>query len=173
MRQAGQSWVLASASTVRGTLRAQGMIGDEGTLNLMLVNQASEIERACTAVEEFVSGRGLSSEVGYAVALTLDEIIANVIRYGYEDGDEHIIRVRVWLDDDILSAQVADDGKPFNPLLKPAPDLDLPIDQRPIGGLGIHIMRTMMDDIEYRRLNGQNVLTVRKRVERVDPGTFA
>jgi len=147
------------------------MIGDEGTLSLMLVNQATEIERACVAAEEFAEDLGLSSEVGYAMALTLDELLANVIRHGYEDPDEHVIRVRVWLDADVLSIQVADDGKPFNPLLAPEPDLDLPIEQRPVGGLGIHIIRTMMDDIEYSRTNGQNLLTVRKRVDRVEPDT--
>jgi anti-sigma regulatory factor (Ser/Thr protein kinase) len=142
-------------------------------LTLMLVNQPREIERACTAVEEFVAAQGLSSDVGYALALTLDEAVANVIRHGYADDAEHIIRVRLWLEGDLLSVQVADDAKAFNPLLAPEPDLALPIEQRPIGGLGVHIMRTMMDDIEYRRTNGQNLLTLRKRVARVDPDTVA
>lgn len=145
------------------------MIGDEGTLTLMLVNQASEIERACAAVEAFVEDQGLSSETGYAFALTLDEVLANVIRHGFDDPDEHIIRVRLWLDADVLSMQVADDARAFNPLLAPEPDLDLPIEQRQPGGLGIHIIRTMMDDLDYRRLNGQNVLTLRKRVPRAEP----
>jgi anti-sigma regulatory factor (Ser/Thr protein kinase) len=149
------------------------MSGRPPNLTMMLVNQASEIERACTAAEDFASGNGLSSEVGYALALTLDEVVANVIRHGFEDPDEHIIRVRLWLDDDLLSVQVADDGKAFNPLLAPEPDLDLPIDQRPVGGLGIHIMRTMMDDLEYKRVNGQNLLTLRKRVARIEPDTVA
>ena len=80
---------------------------------------------------------------------------------------------RLWLDQDLLSIQVADDGVAFNPLLAPEPDLDLAIDQRPVGGLGIHLMRTMMDDLEYKRVNGQNLLTVRKRVDRIEPDTVA
>ena len=149
------------------------MSGENGSLTLMLVNQPREIERACTAAEEFAAAQGLSSEVGYALALTLDEAVANVIRHGYEDADEHVIRVRLWLDQDLLSVQVADDGVAFNPLRAPAPNLDLPIEQRPVGGLGIHIMRTMMDDLEYTRVNGQNLLTLRKRVARVEPDTVA
>ena len=145
------------------------MGGENAHLSLMLVNQPKEIERACTAAEEFVAAQHLSGEVGYALALTLDEVVANVIRHGFDDNDEHIIRVRLWLEADLLSVQVADDGKPFNPLLAPDPDLELPIEQRQPGGLGIHIIRTMMDDIEYRRTNGQNLLTLRKRVERIEP----
>ena len=142
-------------------------------LTLMLVNQPKEIERACTAVEDFAAAQHLSQEVGYALALTLDEVVANVIRHGYDDTDEHVIRVRLWLEDDLLTMQVGDDGRPFNPLLAPEPDLERPIEQRPVGGLGIHIIRTMMDDIEYRRTNGQNLLTLRKRVDRVEPDTVA
>jgi len=80
---------------------------------------------------------------------------------------------RLWLDQDLLSIQVADDGVAFNPLLAPEPDLDLAIDQRPVGGLGIHLMRTMMDDLEYKRVNGQNLLTLRQRVAGVGPETVA
>jgi len=149
------------------------MSGDSAHLTLMLVNQLREVERARTAVEEFVAVQGLSSDAGYALTLTLDEVVMNVIRHAYQDADEHVIRLRLWLDQDLLSVQVADDGVAFNPLLAPAPDLGLPIDQRPIGGLGIHIMRTMMDDIEYKRVNGQNLLTLRKRVTRIGPDTVA
>ena len=149
------------------------MNGENASLTLTLVNQPSEIERACTAVEEFVAARGLSPDVGYALALTLDEVVANVIRHGYAGTDEHTIRVRLWHEPDMLTMQVEDDAKAFNPLLAPPPDLDVPIDRRPIGGLGIHIMRTMMDDLEYKRVNGQNLLTVRKRVDRIEPDTVA
>jgi anti-sigma regulatory factor (Ser/Thr protein kinase) len=149
------------------------MSAENAHLTLMLVNQPKEIERACTVVEEFVAAQRLSGETGYALALTLDEVVANVIRHGYDDDAEHIIRVRLWLEGDLLSVQVADDGVAFNPLLAPDPDLTLPIEQRPVGGLGIHIIRTMMDDIDYRRANGQNLLTLRKRVERVEPDSVA
>jgi serine/threonine-protein kinase RsbW len=145
------------------------MSGDNAHLTMMLVNQPKEIERACAAVEEFVAAQNLSGELGYALVLTLNEVVANVIHHGYEDTEEHVIRVRLRLEGDLLSVQVADDGKAFNPLL--ASDPDLPIEQRSAGGLGIHIIRTMMDDIEYRRANGQNVLTLRKRVDRVEPDT--
>jgi anti-sigma regulatory factor (Ser/Thr protein kinase) len=160
----------ADAGRNRG---ADRMGAESSGLTLMLVNQEREIERACGAAEAFVSNHGLSADVGYALALTLHEVIANVIGHGYEDSHEHVIRVRLWLDHDQLSLQVADDGVAVNPLLMPRPDLGLPIEQRPIGGLGIHIMRTMMDDLEYKRVNGQNILTLRKRVARIDPDTVA
>jgi anti-sigma regulatory factor (Ser/Thr protein kinase) len=143
------------------------------TLTLTLVNETSEIERACTAAERFIEEQQISPEIAYAFSLTLDEVIANVIRHGITDSSRHEIRVHLWIDDDVLVMQIEDDGQAFNPLLAPAPDLDLPIEQRPIGGLGIHIMRTMMDDLEYERTDGFNILTLRKRVGRVDPGMLA
>ena len=145
----------------------------DNALTLTLVNHASEIERACALVERFVEHRNLSPEVAYVVSLTLDEVVANVIRHGYDDGAEHAIRIHVDLDGDLLTVRVEDDGREFNPLLAPVPDFDLPLEERPVGGLGIHIMRTLMDDIEYRRVDGANVLTLRKRVNRTDPGTIA
>jgi anti-sigma regulatory factor (Ser/Thr protein kinase) len=142
------------------------MSGEHAHLTLMLVNQPKEIERACSAVEEFSSVQNLSGAARRTLALMLNDVLANVIRHGYEDTDEHIIRVRLWLEADLLSVQVADDGVPFNPLLEP--ELG-----RPAGGVGIHGIRTMIDDIEYRRTNGQNLLTLRARVDRAEPDTVA
>jgi serine/threonine-protein kinase RsbW len=143
------------------------------TLTLTLVNHTSEIARALTAVEPFVQGRSLPAEVAYAVSLTIDEVVANVIRHGYDDAAEHLIRVRLQVDGDLLTILVEDDGKPFNPLLAPPPPLHLSIEERPVGGLGIHLIRTLMDEVEYRRVDGANVLTLRKRVGRPGPETMA
>ncbi|MCX6550657.1 MAG: ATP-binding protein [Acidobacteria bacterium] len=149
------------------------MADEAGRLTLTLANRTSEIERACTLVEQFANDKGLSPEAAYAVSLTLDEVLANVIRHGYDDTDEHTIGLHVSVEADVLSVRIEDDGRPFNPLLAPDPPLDLPIEERPVGGLGIHIVRTMMDELHYERVNGLNVLTLRKRVERLDPGTVA
>jgi anti-sigma regulatory factor (Ser/Thr protein kinase) len=92
----------------------------------------------------------------------LDEIVINIIAHGYDDEHEHQIRVSLALEGDILAIQVEDDGKPFNPLEVPPPNLDLPIDDRPIGGLGIFIVRSTVNEVEHRREGGRNILTMQK-----------
>ena len=104
----------------------------------------------------------LSADDIAAVNLVLDEIVINIIAHGYDDQQEHRIDVSLALEGDLLTIQVEDDGKPFNPLEAPPPNLDLPIDERPIGGLGIHIVRSTVDAIEHRREGRRNILTMQK-----------
>ena len=89
--------------------------------------------------------------------------MTNIISYVYADGAEHQIGVRVALDGDGVTVRVEDDGRAYNPLDTPTPDLQLDVEERPIGGLGVHIVRSMMDTLEYRRENDRNILTMRKR----------
>jgi anti-sigma regulatory factor (Ser/Thr protein kinase) len=110
---------------------------------------------------------GLSDDDTVTLNLILDEFVSNVIRHGYEDDDAHDIHIVIGLAGEVATIRIEDEGKPFNPLEAPPPDLDLPIEQRPIGGLGIFIARAMADTIEYRRERGRNVLTMTKTVARM------
>ena len=97
--------------------------------------------------------------------LALDEVVTNVIRYAHDDdGRQHQIVVRLALEQDVLTAQVEDEGRAFNPVEAPAPDIGASIDERPIGGLGIHLVRSVMNSVEYRREDGRNVLTMKKKL---------
>jgi len=136
------------------------------TLSVVLVNQRSEIGRLSALVDEFVEANGLSIEDGSTVHLVLDELISNVIRHAFDDDREHEVHVDLTVADDVFTLEVGDDGRPFNPLDQPPPDLTLPVEERPIGGLGIHIVRNSVDDVAYRRDGNRNVLTVRKRLSR-------
>ena len=132
-------------------------------ISIKLVNQVSEIERLSEIVNEFGQTHQLAEEALFAMNLALEEILINVIKYGYKDTDEHEIAVRLWVHDSDLAAEVEDDGAQFNPLESPPPDITKPLEERPIGGLGIHLVRTMMDKTEYRRENERNVLSVAKK----------
>ena len=100
--------------------------------------------------------------------LALDETLTNVVSYGYRDGLEHTILVRMRMLSTEharrIEVEVEDDGEPFNPLEARAPDVHATIEDRPIGGLGIYLVRRVMDDLEYRRQQGKNVLVMRKTV---------
>jgi serine/threonine-protein kinase RsbW len=132
--------------------------------SLVLVNQRSEIKRLCQFVERFGEANHLSTDETLDINLILDEIVINIIEHGAEAARQLEIHVDLALDAGTLTIQVDDDGVPFNPVDAPPPNFDLPIEQRPIGGLGIHIVRSLVDRIEHRRDDGRNVLTMTKKM---------
>ena len=133
-------------------------------LTVRLSNRLEEIERLAAAIEAFGAAHQLPDPVIFAFNLSLDEVVTNVISYAFKDVQEHPIDVRLCLMGDVLQAEVTDSGRPFNPIDVPTPDLDAPIDERRIGGLGIHIVREMMDSLEYAREGERNILRLTKRV---------
>ena len=135
-------------------------------MNVVVANDISEVNRLHSSVSQFCQKHGLSSEIEGDLSLALEEIVVNVIRYGHPEGGKHEIRVLLSLEQDCVVATVEDDGVPFNPLEAPEPDLDSPIETRPIGGLGIHLVRNITDGLAYRRNEGRNRLVMRKQVPR-------
>jgi anti-sigma regulatory factor (Ser/Thr protein kinase) len=135
------------------------------TMELTLHNRISELERVSQAVESFAEAHQVPATVLHAINLCLDEVVTNIISYAYDDQTDHQITVRLALRAGELTIEVEDDGKPFNPLTAPEPDLYKPMEERQIGGLGIHLLRNVMDDIEYRRQQDHNLLIMRKTVE--------
>jgi serine/threonine-protein kinase RsbW len=134
------------------------------TLSLTLRNRSSEVSRLVDRLEAFGAQAGLPPDVTFRLTLSLDEIVSNVIRHGFADQAEHQIAVRVDVADGLVTATVADDGEPFDPREAPVPDLDAPLEERQAGGLGMHLVRSTMDEVDYRREDGRNVLTVRTSV---------
>jgi serine/threonine-protein kinase RsbW len=135
------------------------------SISVTLVNQLSEVARLSRLVEAFGEAEGLGPEAVFSMNLALDEVVTNVIRYAHDDdGRQHPIVVRLALEQGVLTAQVEDDGRAFNPLEAPPPDTAASIDERPIGGLGIHLVRAVMNSVEYRREDGRNVLTMKKKL---------
>ncbi len=133
-------------------------------MSVTLVNDRSEVERLSRLVDAFGAAEGLQPDSIFSVSLALDEVVTNIIRYAHDDGRQHPIVVRLTLEPGVLTAEVEDDGRAFNPLEAQAPDLHASIEERPIGGLGIHLARSVMSSVEYRREAGRNVLTMKKRV---------
>ena len=136
----------------------------ERSLFALLRNDLAELQRLNQLVTEFAEHHGLPSELVFRVTLVLEEIITNVISYGYEDEMEHEISVRLSWEDPDMKIEVEDDSRPFNPLEAPPPDMVKPLAERPVGGLGIHLVREMMDKLEYRRENDKNLLVLKTRV---------
>ena len=134
---------------------------------LTLVNRSSELQRLASELERFAQNHRIPEPDIHAFSLSLDELVTNTIAYGYDDQGPHEIRVRLTLANGRLSAEVEDDGRPFNPLTAPQPDLTSAVEDRPVGGLGIHLVRSLMDHVDYRRESGKNHLMMRKQLSTV------
>ncbi len=120
----------------------------------------NELADLVAAIEELGEEDGWSGELTFRISLVVDELAQNVVDYAYIDtpGD---VEVAVTSTDETVVIKITDEGKPFDPLTEaPAPDLTSPIESRPIGGLGVHFTKTLMDDVEYRRESGQNRLRI-------------
>ena len=130
-----------------------------------LRNDLSELKALCRNLENFGQTSGLSGGCIKKVNIGLDELFTNIVSYGFNDTSEHRIRFTINMDEDLLIIHVEDDGIPFNPL--EAQDPQIPFDLRDvkIGGLGIHFIKKLMDDICYDRSRGKNKLTLKKSIE--------
>ena len=118
-------------------------------LTLQIHATFSAIEPANETASQWLTERNAPPQVQYLATLAVEELVTNSIKYGYEDAGDHIIEIKLEIPGNELVLTVTDDGIPFNPLDLPAPDTDLPLEERPIGGLGIHLLRRMSDRMEY------------------------
>ncbi len=128
-------------------------------LSIALNNDREELLRLAELVEKFGAEHHLSDDMINNVNLVLDEMVSNVIKYGHAPTDPGGIRVTLSVDDTRLTIDISDGGVAFNPLEATPPDLDLPIMERPVGGLGIHIVKTLTERATYRRDGDRNHLT--------------
>jgi anti-sigma regulatory factor (Ser/Thr protein kinase) len=133
-------------------------------LSFTLHNQRSEIARMFALLEAFCESHQVSADDMFNVRLVLDEAVINVIVHGFEDTADHHIHVRMKLDSGILAIHIDDDGIAYNPLEAPHPRFDLPIEERRIGGLGVHIMKTLARSVEYRRQGDRNNLDIEMNI---------
>lgn len=134
--------------------------GGAGTF--VLANDVAEISPLLAEVRAYLAERGVAAAVLETLELALDELLTNVVLYAYRDGGSHEIVVDVRAEGDGLRFEIRDDGIPFDPTSLPPPDLSAGLDERPLGGLGLHLARTVFDAIGYRRTQGWNVLVLSK-----------
>jgi anti-sigma regulatory factor (Ser/Thr protein kinase) len=135
-----------------------------GALSLVLASDLAEIPRLAAAVEAFADSRGLPPAAASALSLALEEVVANAIRHGYGDGAEGAVRVAVAEEEGRLVAVVEDNAAPFDPFALPPPDTAAPLEDRSVGGLGVHLVRTLMDEARYDRTADGNRITLIKQL---------
>jgi len=129
-----------------------------------LKSKLSELTTLCRYLEDCGNVMELPQKCLLELNLGLDELFSNIISYGFEDESEHQIKFSLVKDSKTLIVQVEDDGIPFNPLDVTGPEVSQDLDSINIGGLGIHLVKEMMDDIDYKRVEGKNKLILKKCV---------
>ncbi len=127
------------------------------TLSLTMTSGDSP-QRLVDAVEGFVSDNGLPPKAAFLIDLILEEIVTNIVNHG---AGEHAATIDIALahEGQRIVGSVRDDASPFDPLSRAPVDIEAGIDERAIGGLGIHLVREMTDSVAYAREGGHNVLT--------------
>lgn len=133
------------------------------TLEMSLANDLREIAGVAARIDRFCEGRALPSQVAYAVNLAVDELLTNTITNGYHDDDPHRIEIVLREEADALVVIVVDDGVPFDPTQ--APESEGSLEEAAFEGLGLLLVRQMTDAVEYRRLQGCNIVTLTKRTD--------
>ena len=129
-------------------------------LHLKVETKQDELDRVSTAIEDFGLEADWPLDLVFKVNLALEEIVINVMNYGHDDG-LHEIEISLIADENALTIEIVDDGRPFDPLNDaPKPNVNTELEDRNIGGLGIHLVRKMMDDVRYRREKGKNHMTL-------------
>ena len=132
---------------------------------IVLRNKTEEISRMSEFITQFAEEFNLSPEVSFNVHLALEEAVTNVIMYAFPENEEHEFMLTVRKAENSLILNVIDSGKEFDPTLQPDADVTLPLEERPVGGLGIFLIRRLMQKVEYRRIDGKNILTMVKTIE--------
>ena len=134
----------------------------DNTLELSLANDLSEIARAAERIEEFCGAREVAPQIAYAVNLAIDEVLSNTIGYGYDDDERHRIDLSLRQEGGALVVVIVDDGREFDSSIERTPDVEAPLEERALGGLGLFLVHQMMDGVEYRRRDGRNIVTLTK-----------
>lgn len=127
-----------------------------------LENDLSELQALHQHLKSWGGGIGLTTNSILRINICLDELFTNIVSYGFKDDLGHRIKFTLNADDNYLIINIEDDGMPFNPLEKIDPDFPANVESAKIGGLGILIIRKLIDNISYERMRGRNKLTMKK-----------
>ena len=125
-------------------------------------NRIEDLLRVNSVFESFATQHDIGGRLRYHLLVSIEEILTNIIKYGFDEEGIHPIHVTFRHNQGQIEMEFEDRGREFNPLEIEEPDLDTPIENRQLGGLGIHLVRQMMDEAKYRREGDKNILMLRK-----------
>ena len=132
---------------------------------IILQNDVQQVPRLAEFIDEVCETAGLDMATTMKLNLAIEEAVVNVMNYAYPQGTVGDINIEVQVDINQLEFIISDSGTPFDPTTKAEVDTTLSAEERTIGGLGIHLVRYIMDSINYERVNGKNILALIKKLK--------
>ena len=132
--------------------------------SIILANDISEISRLYEFVEEVGNDFELSPDIVFNLNLVLEEAVVNIINYAYPKEEHESIYLSARMHEGSIVLVLTDTGKAFDPTAAPDADISLSADERQIGGLGIFLIRQIMNEVKYERIDGKNILTLEKKL---------
>jgi len=133
--------------------------------SITLINDIEQVPLLADFVDMVCEEVGFDPSVAIQMNLAIEEAVVNVMTYAYP-GTTGNVNIEAQANDERLKFTIIDSGIPFDPTAKAEVDTTLSAEERPIGGLGIHLVRQLMDSINYERVDGKNVLTLRKKFDK-------
>lgn len=141
-----------------------GSLNQQKERHLVLHNSVDQISQLADFLQEIADEKGLDASTAMNINLALEEAVTNVIMYAYPEGTDGLVDLEAILRDDSVVFILKDNGTPFDPTAAPEADVTLSAEERKIGGLGIFLVRKIMDTVHYVRSDGQNVLSMTKNI---------
>ncbi len=132
--------------------------------HLILHNDIQQIPQLAGFVEAIAEEKHLSQSLAMGLNLALEEAVTNVIMYAYPPGADGLVDIEAIIRKESLDFIITDSGIPFDPTAAPTADITLGVEERPIGGLGIYLVRSIMDTVRYERTDGKNILSMTKQI---------
>ena len=132
--------------------------------SIILANEISEIGRLADFIEDMGNEFSLAPDIIFNLNLVLEEAVANIINYAYPKDEHESIYLSARMHEDSIVLVLTDTGKEFDPTMAPEVDVTLSAEERQIGGLGIFLIRQIMNEVRYERIDGKNVLTLEKKL---------
>ena len=132
--------------------------------NIIIENNIRNLDKIAGFIEEFGNDHNLNQKTCFELNLILDELVTNTIQYGYADDKIHLIDISIRKEQDKIFIQVTDDGIEFNPIEKKDTNINTPLQDKTVGGLGIYFVKQKVDELTYTRQDGKNVLSLIKKL---------
>jgi anti-sigma regulatory factor (Ser/Thr protein kinase) len=140
----------------------------QSEVKLTVKNRIEDLLRVNSIFESFATQHEIGGRLRYHLLVSIEEILTNIIKYGFDESGVHPIHITFRHNLGVIELEFEDRGREFNPLEIAEPDLETPIEDRQLGGLGIHLVKNMVDLAEYRRDGDRNILLLRKTKKTAD-----